>query len=263
MTADRFWTTEIDWTSNRVVIRGAEFYHLRTVLRRKAGDIVFVTDGKGREAQVQLTDLGAAHATGIILAETKTLKESPLSLTVAFNPLKSRAEEDLLRMGTELGVTCFIPVVSERTLVPLRVCQDEVRRQRWSKILVAALKQSGRVVLPLLEAAAPLASLMTSAKSDGARFMFHESKVSSGDQFQPPIQQLLGESKRQALILIGPEGGFTSAEIDALVNSGFTCLYLGPRILKVTTAVLAAIVIMQTAWGDLDPFRPSTIARAS
>lgn len=261
MTADRFWTTEIDWTSNQVVIRGAEFHHLRTVLRRKPGDSVFVTDGKGREAQVQLTALGVAHASGIILTETKTRKESPLTLTVAFNPLKNRAEEDLLRMGTELGVTCFIPVVSERTLVPLRVCQDEVRRQRWSKILVAALKQSGRVVLPLLESAVPLAYLVTSAKSDAARFVFHESQVPSADQFQPSVQQLLGESKRQVLILIGPEGGFTSAEIDALINSGFTCLYLGPRILKVTTAALAAIVVMQTAWGDLNPFRLSTIVR--
>ena len=162
--------------------------------------------------------------------------EPPASLVLALAVLHTGAFDWAVEKATELGVTSIVPIVAER-------CQGRggaARRERWQRIAAAAVAQCGRSRPPTVEPPRPLAQMLDGVA--GTRLVA-ESGASS-----PSVLRATGDG---ITLLVGPEGGFTTAEREAISGAGFLALPLGPRTLRAETAALAGLALAQSLAGWL------------
>ena len=156
---------------------------------------------------------------------------------------KGEALEGVVRQATEMGVQQIIPFRSERSerLTPERARR---RRVRWQRLARETLKSCQRPLLPEIGEVEDFAALL--AGPEEAKLIFWEEERGGGLQ-----DFLTGPRPAGVRVLIGPEGGFAAAEAAQAREAGFRVASLGPRRLKVETAALAALTLLQYAWGDL------------
>ncbi|MGY2897087.1 16S rRNA (uracil(1498)-N(3))-methyltransferase [Deinococcus sp. UYEF24] len=202
-----------------------ESQHLR-VLRLRPGATLRVFDGQGAEADATLIRLDEGGAMLELGQAVQNDRETPQPITLAVALLKGDKLSDVVRAGTELGVTTFqllqtrhadVPEIGEQKLVRLR------------RIAAEASKQSRRAVTPEVLAPVPLARLTL----NGQGFLAHPgstARLTETLDWHGPVT-----------LVSGPEGGFSDAEVEALTASGFTAITLGPRILRAETAPLALL----------------------
>jgi 16S rRNA (uracil1498-N3)-methyltransferase len=148
-----------------------------------------------------------------------------------------------VRQATEMGVSRIFPFISERSerLPPERV---ERRRGRWQRLARESVKSCQRSILPQIETASDFAAALDGPEE--VKLIFWEEERGGG------VKSFLKLPRpRDVRILIGPEGGFSPGEAALARKAGFQVVSLGPRRLKVATAALAAITLIQYAWGDL------------
>jgi len=211
-----------------VVLSGREAHHLLRVLRVEVGRRVRAFDGRGREAEGEVAWIEDGRV-GLRLGEPVEAEvEPPLEVVLYVALLKGDKLADVVRAGSELGVSRFVPLVSERS-VPREMGRAKLERLR--RIAVEAAKQSGRAKVP--EVAEPLALAELAPMEFGLVAHPYTSRTMNAINWP--------ESGAVALAS-GPEGGFTEAEVEHLAGLGFAPVYLGPRILRAETAplVLAA-----------------------
>ncbi len=216
------------------VISGGEATHLVRVLRVSAGQQVVAFDGKGLEARGEVVDASDGRVTLLLSDPAPGEVEARLRLTLAVALLKGDRLADVVRQGTELGVARFRPVITRysdvRVLSPSKL--DRLRR-----VAREASKQSGRALVPVVDAAVTLDGL----DAQGA--------VAYAD---PRAAATLAElDTGDALTVItGPEGGFSLEEVDRLEAGGATGVQLGKRILRAETAPVAIAAALIAARGD-------------
>ena len=144
-----------------------------------------------------------------------------------------------LEKATELGVTTIIPLVCERTI------RKHEKHLRLQKLVTAAMKQCGRSVLPTVFVLTRFETLVANSGQYQLKLIPHERTEQS--QFIGSVMKHHAEAK-SALILIGPEGGFTEEEIKLAADSGFVAISLGPRRLRSETAALSAVSWVVGGW---------------
>jgi 16S rRNA (uracil1498-N3)-methyltransferase len=219
----------------RVELDAAQTNYLGNVMRLKEGDRLLLFDGASGE---WLADVAEAGKRRMVLAVTEPTKpqESVPDLWLAFAPIKKGRVDWLVEKAVELGVARLLPVVTQRTIV------DRLNLDRMSAHMIEAAEQCGRTALATIDEPIKLAKLLRSR--DPARTLYFADETGgepAGSAFAPG----------SALILIGPEGGFTpdeGATIRAAANS--MAISLGPRILRAETAALAAASAWMAAVGD-------------
>src|ERR1700742_2086340 len=152
-----------------------------------------------------------------------------------------------LQKATELGVARIVPVLSKRSVVRLDETQASSKQTHWQAVAVSACEQCGRNRLPRIEPPRPLLSYLgeLGAAADPAQIL---RLILEPDQPQQPAN---GARAAGAEIAIGPEGGFAPEEIEAFALCSFIPVGLGPRILRTETAAIAALVVLQTRYGDM------------
>lgn len=215
--------------------------HLVKVLRRRIGDPVVLFNGDGREHNGAIIDYRAPdHCTVHLTASYMPSVESPLAITLVQAIGRGERMDWSIQKACELGVASIVPVFTERTEVKLTGERADKRLAHWQGVAVAACEQSGRVRIPDIEAPVQLTA---------AAF-----KVSPRYYLDPTAEHSPSVVERpdplEALIAIGPEGGFTEPELDWLSRQGFAGLRLGPRVLRTETAGPAAIAVLQSLFGD-------------
>jgi len=150
----------------------------------------------------------------------------------------------ILQKATELGVTRLVPVVTERTEVKLDEDRAGRRLAHWQQVIASACEQCGRNRLPRLDAPQRLPTWLAQlGDTPGARLAL----LPEGTQ----ALRSLGALADGAILVVGPEGGFSDHDEAALRQAGFAGLRLGPRILRTETAGLAALAALQAVAGDL------------
>ncbi|MBL7784156.1 MAG: 16S rRNA (uracil(1498)-N(3))-methyltransferase [Saprospiraceae bacterium] len=203
--------------------------HLVTVLRRKPGDRLHLTDGRGHFYEAELAETGKKHAVARILHTTAadTGYITPLHLAIAPTKQIERMEW-LFEKATEIGIHSITLLHCQRSE------RDTVRTDRLEKVLVSAMKQSLRAHLPVLHPMTRFADFVKNAKAD-FRFI-----AWCADQPMPHLKTQLQPGK-STLILIGPEGDFSPEEVQLAENAGFTGISLGAARLRTETAGLLAV----------------------
>ena len=237
----RFYIPSLAWNPDRLALDSTETHHAFDVLRMKAGERATVFDGEGNEAEVELMKHSKS---GTELRRISLGKSAPLPcrITLAQAVPKGKNMELIIEKATELGVGAIAPLMSERTVV--RGSEDDhIRKQaKWQRTAIEACKQCGQNFLPrVAQPCTPRALFERNEKFD---LMLIGSL--QGDAI--PLKRMLAEtaSKRpkSVLILIGPEGDFTPAEVSLAKSHGCRPVTLGPIILRTETAAIYCVSVL-------------------
>ena len=223
---------------------------MRRVLRLSRGDRVVAFDGRGGEYVVRLVALRDEIAIGEIESNTPARTEPRIELTLYQALLPREKFELVLQKATEIGVRAFVPLITERSLVPASALNGG-RLERWRRIIQESAEQSGRAALPHLHEPLSLTAALTQLGSSPALFAWEQESRSSLRQALQLLRPRF-EDGRLALF-VGPEGGFSAVEAAAAKAAGATLVSLGPRVFRSETAgpVLAALSLYES--GDLEP----------
>lgn len=208
--------------------------HVVQVLRMKVGEQLNLTDGKGSLLTCAITDDHKKHCV-VTVKEVSHKPPGERKVSVAISLLKnSNRFEWFLEKATELGVTEIIPLICERTE------KEKFRHDRLQGICISAMLQSQQVRLPVLHEPVSFTDLQFSQYSNYQKFIAHCEESNKTPLTDQRINQL-------TIILIGPEGDFTSAEIELALNNGCIPVALGDTRLRTETAGVAAAVLLQAA----------------
>ncbi len=224
----------------RATLPVAQSQHLTLVLRLAAGDPVTLFNGDGRDYAGHLVD---AHRTATrVLCETVGDEEARAALRIHLGLGISKGErmDFALQKAVELGVDRVTPLFTARSVIRLDPERLAKRQTHWQGVTAAACEQSGRRRLPGLGQATRLEEWLAE-RHPGGILLDHRSAT--------PLPALSAPAGDLTL-LVGPEGGLSTAERAAARVAGFTGVRLGPRILRTETAPLAAIAAIQALWGD-------------
>ena len=235
--------------SQTVTLQADEARHLREVLRLQTGDEVYVFDGAGKEFHCAIERSRRDTAVLNILEEVQPARpESPLGLTLAVALLKSDKFDLVVQKATEIGIVRLVPVMTKLADVKLRDESDSQKRLvRWRRIALEAAKQSGRALVPEIAAPVSFAEIISSEASTDYRILFSE----RGGRSLDALPKQMSGSESAVTALIGSEGGWTDAELEAAREAGWTVITLGGRTLRAETAAIAVATLMQHLFGDL------------
>lgn len=237
----RFHTTQPLPAGQTLELESGPSHHLARVLRIQTGAAVVLFNGDGFDYPAQIVTVEKRAVTVALGEAVPAAAESPLTIELGVAISKGERMDFVVQKATELGVTRIVPLLTERVEVRLKGDREERRLEHWRGIAIAACEQSGRATIPQLSAPLPYAQWLAGCSAE-RRFVLHHRTDSA----------LAGTARPASVALaIGPEGGLTAAEIAQAEAAGFEALQLGPRVLRTETAPLAALSILQFAWGDL------------
>lgn len=219
----------------RTELDAGQANYLGNVMRLKPGDQLLVFDGSSGEWLAEVADTAKKRMTLAIVRQTR-LQEIPPDLWLAFAPLKKGRVDWLVEKAVELGVERLVPVITQRTIV------DKLNLDRMRAHIIEAAEQCGRTALAEIDEPMKLGAFLRGRDSGRTLYFADESGGAPAAGTFKPVP---------AVILTGPEGGFTTEEASAIrASEGAIAISLGPRILRAETAALAAIAAWMSAVGD-------------
>jgi 16S rRNA (uracil1498-N3)-methyltransferase len=235
----RFFVEKFDGQS--ALVSGDRAHHLGVVLRAQAGQLYELSDGArvclGRIEKV------ARDSVEFALLEELSANDPALRTTLLLSIVKFDSFEWAIEKATELGVSEIIPLAAARSEKGL-IAAAEKRSERWRKIVLEAAQQSRRVRLPLLQ---PVTRPETAFAALGDRLGIFLSERAEA----PALRAVLKDrAASEAVLVIGPEGGWTDDERQAALKVGLNEASLGRLILRTETAVIAALAALSFALGD-------------
>jgi len=243
MRIPRFYITEPLMVGQAFSLPDSSFRHAIQVLRLNADEPLILFNGTGGEYQARITSVSKRAASALIESFSPLDTESPLHLTLAIAVIKPDKMDFALQKAVELGVNTIQPLITHRSVVRIGKEQVDKKLQHWEGIVVAACEQSGRTRMPNVQAPLTLERWLETPFV-GTRII-----LAPGDF--PRINALPADLPTPIALLIGPEGGFTDAEVETCVQAGVIPVSLGPRILRAETASSAALALLQHRFGDL------------
>lgn len=215
--------------------------HVGRVLRMVAGDRLEIFNGDGRNYPATLCRVEKKAVYAICDAPVDNPAESPLRIHLGQGISRGDRMDFAIQKAVELGVCAITPLFTERCGVKLDAERLEKKREQWQKIVIAACEQCGRSVVPVVHLPVSLDKWL--AQPDDCL------KLTLDPWTDATIKGLA--PARHIRLVIGPEGGFTDAEVAATSAAGFLPVRLGPRVLRTETAALTAIAALQLQLGDL------------
>jgi 16S rRNA (uracil1498-N3)-methyltransferase len=235
----RFFVEKFD--GQRALVSGDRAHHLGVVLRAQAGQLYELSDG----AQVCLGRIEkvARDSVEFALLEELPANDPALRTTLLLSVVKFDSFEWAIEKATELGVSDIVRLAAARSEKGL-IAAAEKRSERWRKIVLEAAQQSRRVRLPALQ---PVAKPEAAFAARGDRLGIFLSERSDAPSLRVALKH---QAASEAVLAIGPEGGWTDEERAAAVKGGFHEASLGQLILRTETAVIAALVVLSYALGD-------------
>ncbi len=218
-----------------------DVHHARNVLRLKPGDIIEIAN-RGLRFQAALQKDGLLE---IISPLPST--EPNLRITLFQGLPKGDKMDWIVQKAVEVGVSSIVPVRMERCVVQLRQEDERKKQTRWQRIAREAGKQSGRCLLPEVSLPVSVNDLPDLVRSMDAALVPWEETSAIG----PKAWYSTHTDVRSLGILIGPEGGISSGEIE-MIRESFQPITLGPRIFRTETAGLAASAAILALFGEME-----------
>lgn len=251
----RFFVSDKAIADGVVTLSGEQAHQVAVVLRMGPGSQFQILDNSGWQYEVEVTSAQPSAVTALVLNKTLVTTEPRTKITIVQGLLKAAKFEIVLQKCTELGAVGFVPAITERSVVGNVGDVSDSKIERWNKIIKEAAEQSGRGRLPTLRPA-----MMLDQAYDQSRGL---SLLAWEGRNAPSIRDALGEeaASRRARghgqrpfsvnLFIGPEGGFSLAEVELARAYGIIPISLGGRILRAETAAITATALVLYEMGDL------------
>jgi 16S rRNA (uracil1498-N3)-methyltransferase len=245
LTSKQFFLERIDPAAAQAWLEGAEHHHLARVARIKAGEEIWIFDREGKRylAEVEVIE---KDRTRLRLVGPAEAAPDGIAITLGQALIKPANMDLVVLKAAELGVKALAPVYTARSLHGS--AENGGRRiERWQKIALEAAKQSRRSAVTSIEPVAPLGDFI-GRRTDGRRLYLSE----SGGM---PLREVLAGAGRpfagppSAVLLTGPEGGWTDDEETSLKGGGFEAVSLGRTVLRAETATIVAVGMIAHFWG--------------
>lgn len=228
------------------VIEGSDARHIAKVLRLQAGAVVDVVGGDGRAARMEIVAATPLTVELKLLEWLAEEKEPPVRLVLAQGLAKGDKMEYIVQKAVELGVGEIVPLALDRCVVRYEGKKQHDRVERWQSIASEAAKQCRRSAIPKVNDIMRLPDALAALEPDAAAIMLYEAENKQG------MKNLLRACRAKTyMLLIGPEGGFSDAEVALCRAAGVHPVGIGPRILRTETAATAALAMVMYEHGDL------------
>ncbi len=228
-----FYIKEYDGVQQQIELDEDTSRHVVQVLRMQAGEQLNLTDGKGNLLLCEISEANKKHCIVGIKSQIQNPK-SKRSVSIAISLLKNTNRfEWFLEKATEIGVAEIIPLIADRTE------KEKFRHDRLNGICISAMLQSQQCWLPVLYEPASFSDIQTWKMKDATNFIAHCEETGKKALLDYPVNQLTN-----CQVCIGPEGDFTTAEIELALNNGFLPVALGETRLRTETAGVVAATLL-------------------
>jgi len=216
-------------------------HYLANVLRQQAGNSLVVFNGEDGEWIAKIAFLNKKRVTLILQKQLRSQKNAP-DLWLLAAPLRSGKTETVIEQATELGISRFIPVSTQFTVA------SRINQERLVSVAIEASEQCERMDIPCIESMTSFQDLIARWNPD--RTIIYGDESGAGKQ---PDELFPHLTNGKYAMLIGPEGGFSSSELELLRKAKYALgMCMGPRIMRAPTAAIAAITLIQSRFGDWD-----------
>ena len=214
---------------NEIILSAEESKHATKVLRKKEGDILNFTDGKGGFYKAKITIADTRKSRLQVVSTEQKEKQHNYHLHIAIAPTKNMDRfEWFLEKATEIGIDEITPIICSRSE------RKVIKTERGNRILLSAMKQSLKFHLPKLNEAITLKEFLTQ-DFEGNKYIAH-------CQQGKKIELRAEEKVKQTTVLIGPEGDFSASEIEIALQNQFKSVSLGTSRLRTETAGLVTVL---------------------
>jgi 16S rRNA (uracil1498-N3)-methyltransferase len=238
----RFYISPETWNIDSLTLDEDETHHAVDVLRMSKGDKAVVFNGRGAEATVEVAEITRKSVT---LRKLLQSKSPPIgcAITLAQAVPKGKNMDLIVQKAVELGASAICPLLSERTVIQVEAPEEAARKQqKWQAVAIEAAKQCGQNWLPKVHAPrTPREFFSQPAKYD---LML----IASLQPDALTLKNLLAENPekkpKSVLVLVGPEGDFTPAEIGLAKSHGCRPITLGPIVLRTETAAIYCLSVL-------------------
>lgn len=232
------------------IITGQDAIHIRRSLRLCAGDNITLCDGRGSDYFCEITGFDEENVVVKVLYRTPSVSEPSVLVTLYQGLPKGDKLEYIIQKSVELGVSAVVPVETARSVSRISVSAEKnaKKHQRLQKIADEAAGQSGRGILPKVEAQISFKQAVERLKEKEENELVIVFYEGGGER----LSELVGKGTERLSIFIGPEGGFEPQEIEQLCAAGARRATLGPRILRCETAPIAALSVIMALTGNMD-----------
>lgn len=250
----RYFVSTSNWAEEKVILT-EDAHHIMRVMRNEVDDYILCVHPSGKVAKCQITHLDEANNEVIarVIEWLEDDAELPLHVTILQSLPKGNKLDFIIQKGTELGASEFVLYQSERSVVKWNKKRIKNRLQRFEKIAKEASEQSGRNFVPKITFYQHIAQYLEEKENKQAiKLLAYEEEA----RHQPATSlyhQLKKATRHDELILgIGPEGGFSSKEVDEFKAYNFTPIRLGRRILRTETAALYALASISYHFEEME-----------
>ena len=226
-------------------INGAETHHMLRVKRAKIGDLIILFNGRGDECSAEIIEVKGSKVKVKIGQIKAVSKESNVGIDIAFAIPKGKRSHFLIQKCAELGVQKLFPLHYERSVVKLKAdCSGKIKK--WQKIAVEASKQCGRNTITEINDVMDFGSILKCVGNYDISLFACNQSVSNN------LKNILKEHQRVNNIIsfIGPEGGFTSKEMEMAKEAGCEFVSLGQSTLRVETSAIVISAILSYHYSD-------------
>lgn len=241
----RFYVRPQEWNPDALLLTGPEAHHCRNVLRLHPGDRAVLFNGRGREITAEITSLDPREVT---LRKQHESSTPPLRCRITLGQAipKGKNMDLIVQKAVEIGASEIVPIISDRTIVRLDEDDAAQKQAKWQTIAIEAAKQCGQNWLPEVQTPRTLAQFFARGHA-----LFDLQLIGSLQSDAQHLRTILSEyftehaePPTRVLIVIGPEGDFTPAELALARSHGCRGITLGPIVLRVETAAIYCLSVL-------------------
>ena len=240
----RFYLAPDDWHQDALVLKGTEAHHCRNVLRLEPADRVVLFNGQGREITAEIV---SSNPVQINLRKLHDARTPPLRCRITLGQAipKGKNMDLIVQKAVEIGAAEIAPILSDRTVVRLDDENGAAKQMKWQSIAIEAAKQCGQNWLPQVQTPRTLSHFFQNQQR------FDLQLIGSLQSDAVHLKKILaqysaehGSRPTSVLMLVGPEGDFTPAELSLARSQGCQPITLGPIVLRVETASIYCLSIL-------------------